>query len=37
MKDSGLGIEKGRDLIRAYQRQKSLYWGTDSTPLPWAN
>ncbi|KOV64011.1 aldehyde dehydrogenase family protein [Streptomyces sp. MMG1121] len=37
MKDSGLGIEKGRDLIRAYQRQKSLYWGTDTAPLPWAN
>ncbi|QLJ02639.1 aldehyde dehydrogenase [Streptomyces sp. NEAU-sy36] len=36
MKDSGLGTEKGRDLIRAYQRQKSLYWGTDATPLPWA-
>jgi aldehyde dehydrogenase (NAD+) len=37
MKDSGLGTEKGRDLIRAYQRQKSLYWGTDTTPLPWAD
>ncbi|MFJ3670438.1 aldehyde dehydrogenase family protein [Streptomyces sp. NPDC090106] len=37
MKDSGLGTEKGRDLIRAYQRQKSLYWGTDTAPLPWAN
>ncbi|MFF4758447.1 aldehyde dehydrogenase family protein [Streptomyces sp. NPDC001292] len=37
MKDSGLGTEKGRDLIRAYQRQKSLYWGTEATPLPWAN
>ncbi|MFD7992782.1 aldehyde dehydrogenase family protein [Streptomyces mexicanus] len=36
-KDSGLGTEKGRDLIRAYQRQKSLYWGTDTTPLPWAD
>ncbi|MGW4870550.1 aldehyde dehydrogenase [Streptomyces chartreusis] len=36
MKDSGLGTEKGRDLIRSYQRQKSLYWGTDATPLPWA-
>ncbi|TWV53695.1 aldehyde dehydrogenase [Streptomyces misionensis] len=36
MKDSGLGTEKGRDLIRAYQRQKSLYWGTAATPLPWA-
>ncbi|MFK4594108.1 aldehyde dehydrogenase [Streptomyces pristinaespiralis] len=36
-KDSGLGTEKGRDAIRAYQRQKSLYWGTSASPLPWAN
>ncbi|MFF2650804.1 aldehyde dehydrogenase family protein [Streptomyces sp. NPDC058045] len=36
MKDSGLGTEKGRDAIRAYQRQKSLYWGTSDAPLPWA-
>ncbi|MGP4090043.1 aldehyde dehydrogenase family protein [Streptomyces sp. KR55] len=36
-KDSGLGTEKGRDAIRAYQRQKSLYWGTSDSPLPWAN
>ncbi|MDT9687254.1 aldehyde dehydrogenase family protein [Streptomyces sp. P9(2023)] len=36
-KDSGLGTEKGRDAIRAYQRQKSLYWGTSGAPLPWAN
>ncbi|MET9386686.1 aldehyde dehydrogenase [Streptomyces sp. NPDC002928] len=35
-KDSGLGTEKGRDAIRAYQRQKSLYWGTSSHRLPWA-
>lgn len=35
-KESGLGTEKGRDAIRAYQRQKSLYWGTSDTPLPWA-
>ncbi|SCG07115.1 aldehyde dehydrogenase (NAD+) [Streptomyces sp. Ncost-T6T-2b] len=35
-KDSGLGTEKGRDAIRAYQRQKSLYWGTSGHPLPWA-
>ncbi|MGG2464875.1 aldehyde dehydrogenase family protein [Streptomyces sp. RGM 3693] len=35
-KDSGLGTEKGRDAIRAYQRQKSLYWGTSDAPLPWA-
>ncbi|MFI5659506.1 aldehyde dehydrogenase [Streptomyces sp. NPDC051684] len=37
LKDSGLGTEKGRDAIRAYQRQKSLYWGTSEAPLPWAN
>ncbi|MEV3861089.1 aldehyde dehydrogenase [Streptomyces sp. NPDC050095] len=37
MKDSGLGTEKGRDAIRAYQRQKSLYWGASDAPLPWAN
>ncbi|WSA76197.1 aldehyde dehydrogenase [Streptomyces sp. NBC_01799] len=36
LKDSGIGTEKGRDLIRGYQRQKSLYWGTGTTPLPWA-
>nr|WP_255951909.1 aldehyde dehydrogenase family protein [Streptomyces sp. ODS25] len=36
MKDSGVGTEKGRDAIRAYQRQKSLYWGTSDAPLPWA-
>lgn len=35
-KDSGLGMEKGRDAIRSYQRQKSLYWGTSDAPLPWA-
>ncbi|MEV8568708.1 aldehyde dehydrogenase [Streptomyces sp. NPDC051322] len=37
LKDSGLGREKGRDGMRAYQRQKSLYWGTSDAPLPWAN
>ncbi|UNS95348.1 aldehyde dehydrogenase family protein [Streptomyces tubbatahanensis] len=36
-KDSGLGTEKGRDAIRAYQRQKSVYWGTSQAPLPWAS
>ncbi|WP_327366808.1 aldehyde dehydrogenase [Streptomyces sp. NBC_01217] len=36
LKDSGIGTEKGRDLIRGYQRQKSLYWSTDTAPLPWA-
>lgn len=36
-KASGLGTEKGREAIRAYQRQKSLYWGISDAPLPWAN
>ncbi len=36
MKDSGLGTEKGRDGIRSYMRQKSLYWGLEESPIPWA-
>jgi betaine-aldehyde dehydrogenase len=36
MKESGLGREKGIDGLTAYTRQKSLYWGTDDAPLPWA-
>lgn len=36
MKDSGLGTEKGRDGILGYTRQKSVYWGLDDKPLPWA-
>ncbi|WP_016910699.1 aldehyde dehydrogenase [Streptomyces xiaopingdaonensis] len=36
MKESGLGRDKGRDAVRAYQRQKALYWGTGESPLPWA-
>ncbi|TXH68330.1 MAG: aldehyde dehydrogenase [Thiothrix sp.] len=35
-KDSGLGREKGRHGIRAYQQQKSVYWGLNETPNPWA-
>ncbi|MER8258564.1 aldehyde dehydrogenase [Streptomyces albidoflavus] len=35
-KDSGLGSEKGRDWLRGYQRQKSLYVADSTTPLPWA-
>jgi aldehyde dehydrogenase (NAD+) len=34
-KDSGMGREKGREGIRGYMNQKSLYWATDSAPLPW--
>ncbi|GAA2632508.1 aldehyde dehydrogenase [Actinomadura fulvescens] len=36
MKDSGLGREKGREGILGYMRQKSVYWGLDDSPLPWA-
>lgn len=36
MKDSGLGTEKGREGIRSYARQKSLYWGLDEDPIPWS-
>lgn len=36
-RDSGLGREKGREGIFQYMEQKSLYWGTNEHPLPWAN
>jgi betaine-aldehyde dehydrogenase len=35
-KDSGLGREKGREGIRSYMQEKSLYWGMNEAPLPWA-
>ncbi|MFD0900639.1 aldehyde dehydrogenase [Actinomadura sediminis] len=35
-KASGLGTEKGREGIKSYMRQKSVYWGMDEAPLPWA-
>jgi aldehyde dehydrogenase (NAD+) len=35
-KDSGLGREKGREGIRSYMQEKSLYWGMSEAPLPWA-
>ena len=35
-KHSGLGLEKGRHGVRAYMRQKSVYWGLSDFPLPWA-
>lgn len=35
-KESGLGREKGRRGIAEYMRQKSLYWGLDGSPHPWA-
>jgi len=35
-RDSGIGREKGRLGIQAYMEQKSLYWGLNEAPLPWA-
>ncbi|HEY4073177.1 MAG TPA: aldehyde dehydrogenase [Herbaspirillum sp.] len=36
-RDSGLGREKGRLGILQYMEQKSLYWGLNEQPLPWAS
>jgi betaine-aldehyde dehydrogenase len=36
-KQSGIGVEKGRLGIQQYQQQKSLYWGLNELPLPWAD
>lgn len=34
--DSGVGREKGREGLRAYQRQKSIYEDMSGRPHPWA-
>jgi len=36
-RDSGLGREKARLGIQQYMEQKSIYWGLNEQPLPWAN
>ncbi|UFN48182.1 aldehyde dehydrogenase [Roseomonas sp. OT10] len=36
VKDSGLGREKGRQGLRAWMQQKSLYLDTSGRPHPWA-
>lgn len=36
-RDSGLGREKGRLGIHQYMEQKSIYWGMNAQPLPWAD
>lgn len=36
IKDSGLGTEKGRTGILNYTRQKSVYFGLNTEPLPWS-
>ncbi|WP_187335376.1 aldehyde dehydrogenase [Novosphingopyxis iocasae] len=33
---SGMGREKGREGIRGYQHQKSIYWNMADAPHPWA-
>jgi acyl-CoA reductase-like NAD-dependent aldehyde dehydrogenase len=35
-RDSGLGREKGRQSLHEYMHQKSLYWGLNAQPIPWA-
>jgi betaine-aldehyde dehydrogenase len=37
MKESGIGLDKGRLGILQYKQQKSLYWGLNEKPLPWAD
>lgn len=37
IKDSGVGVEKGRLGILQYKHQKSLYWGLNERPLAWAD
>lgn len=36
VRDSGLGVEKGREGIRSYMRQKSIYIDLSGEPLGWA-
>ena len=36
VKMSGTGREKGRLGILEYTAQKSFYWGTNESPMPWA-
>jgi betaine-aldehyde dehydrogenase len=35
-KASGIGRDKGRMAVREYMNQKSLYWGLNENPIPWA-
>lgn len=36
LKESGIGTEKGREGIRSYMNQKSIYVDLSAEPLPWA-
>lgn len=35
LRDSGLGSEKGRDAVRQYSNQKSIYLDTSDSPIQW--
>lgn len=35
LRDSGLGTEKGRDAVRHYSNQKSIYLDTSESPIAW--
>ncbi|AZG47320.1 aldehyde dehydrogenase [Gordonia insulae] len=37
LRDSGLGIEKGRDAVRQYADQKSFYLDLSDSPLAWGS
>jgi betaine-aldehyde dehydrogenase len=37
IKESGIGTEKGRLGILQYKHQKSLYFGLNDKPMPWAD
>ena len=36
VKDSGLGVEKGRLGLRTYSTAKSVFWNLAEDPIPWA-
>ena len=35
LKESGIGLEKGRDGIRSYMHQKSIYVDVSGRPIAW--
>ncbi|PXW36061.1 UNVERIFIED_CONTAM: aldehyde dehydrogenase (NAD+) [Williamsia faeni] len=37
LRDSGLGTEKGRDAVRQYSNQKSIYLDLSEAPLSWGH
>jgi betaine-aldehyde dehydrogenase len=37
LKESGIGLEKGRDGIRSYMHQKSIYVDISGRPIPWGD